>query len=63
MAAGGSVAGDSVATGSPDGAVAAAPPQDVIVNATIKINMILRIIQTHFQNYGKCDLPSASNAS
>src|SRR6188474_1774779 len=48
--AGGSVgAGASVSRGTPAGAVAAAPPQDVITNARIRIIMIRRIIQTHFR--------------
>ena len=47
--AAGSVAGGSVAMGSPEGAVAAAPPQEESINPRIKTTMILRIIQTHFQ--------------
>ena len=48
--AGGSVTvgGSSVDTGASVGAGAAAA-QDVITNANTRINMIRRIIQTHFQ--------------
>ena len=46
--AAGSVAGGSVVMGSPEGAVAA-PPQEEMSNPKIRTNMILGIIQTHFR--------------
>ena len=47
VAAGSVAAGTCVAAGACVGA--GAPPHDVMSNATIKINMIRRIIQTHFR--------------